>query len=224
MQKRRKELLRGRFVLFRSGIGDAGRDALYGVRSDKSEGLLSSGTAIGRGHTHDEPSFAASPNTMRTLTECLCSHTNAFLLSAKGVRFLSGSERNKRGCFAFKRIRKIIFLLSAKGSENGKGLFSESAPCNPKTPHTPTNEKRARGKNPPPYLRGQRGFVNKRTNETGTSARQRTRTKQKTGRSYAIKADGKKCRPLFVNFNLTSLSRARKILQALPAKFFGAVP
>ena len=30
---------------------------------------------------------------------------------------------------------------------------------------------------------------------------------------YVIKADGKKCRPQFVNFNLTSLSRARKFLQ-----------
>ena len=48
--------------------------------------------------------------------------------------------------------------------------------------------------------------------------------KTKTGRSYAIKADGKKCRPLFMNYNLTSLSRARKILQVLPAKFFGAIP
>ena len=76
---------------------------------------------------------------MRTLIKCLVSHTNAFLLSAKGVRFLSGSEINTSGCLAFKRIRKIFFLLSAKGSENGKGLFSESAPCNPKTPHTPAN-------------------------------------------------------------------------------------
>ena len=134
---------------------DAGRDALYGVRSDKSEDLLSSGTAIGRGHTHDEPSFAAPPSTTRTLTECLGSHTNAFLLSAKGVRFLSGSERNKRGCLAFKRIREIFFLLSAKGSENAQGEFSERGPHrkkfrwgifppgNPKTPHTPPKKRKA---------------------------------------------------------------------------------
>ena len=35
-------------------------------------------------------------------------------------------------------------------------------------------------------------------------------------RFFAIKADGKKCRPLSVNFNLTSLSRARA-LSGLPA-------
>ena len=178
MQKRRKELLRGRFVLFRSGIGDAGRDALYGVRSDKSEDLLSSGTAIGRGHTHDEPSFAASPSTTRTLTECLGSHTNAFLLSAKGRGFsFLDFARNKDRALFYERKRKFIFLLGAKGSENGKGLFSESAPCNPKTPHTPTNEKQERGEHSPPCLRGQMGNVNKRTNETGTSASQRTKRK-----------------------------------------------
>ena len=127
----------------------------------------------------------------------------AFLLSAKGVRFLSGSEINKRGCLAFKRIRKIFFLLSAKGSENGKGLFSESAPCNPKTPHTPTNEKRARGKNPPPYLRGQRVAVSKRKKEMGGkhTSKDKAEIINKACR-FAIKADGKECRPLFVNYNL----------------------
>ena len=45
-----------------------------------------------------------------------------------------------------------------------------------------------------------------------------------TGRSYAIKADGKECRPLFMNFNLMMLSRARKILQACLANFFDAIP
>ena len=127
------------------------------------------------GHTHDEPSFAASPNTTRTLTECLGSHTNAFLLSAKGVRFLSGSERNKRGYLAFKRIRKMFFLLSAKGSENGKGLFSESAPCNPKTPHTPTNIIFRTSGTSAPLSKGAKGNVNKRKKEMRTSARQKTR-------------------------------------------------
>ena len=129
------------------------------------------------GHTHDEPSFAASPNTMRTLTECPVPHTNAFLLGEKGVRFLSAIEINKSGCLAFKRIRKIFFLLDAKGSENAQGEFSEFPTGNPKTPHTPTKGERARGEQPPPYLRGQRGAVNKRTNETGTSASQRTKRK-----------------------------------------------
>ena len=118
------------------------------------------------GHTHDEPSFAAPPNPTRTLTECLGSHTNASLLSAKGRGFsFLDLERNKDRALFYERISKIFFLLSAKGSENGKGLFSESAPCNPKTPHTPTKEKRARGEQPPPYLRGQRGAVCKRINK-----------------------------------------------------------
>ena len=116
---------------------------------------------------------------MRTLIKCLVSHTNAFLLDAKGRGFsFLDFERNKDKVLFSERIRKIIFLLSAKGSENGKGLFSESAPCNPKTPHTPTNEKRARGKNPPPYLRGQRVGVDKRISKMGTSTYQGTRTKQ----------------------------------------------
>ena len=67
------------------------------------------------------------------------------------------------------------FLLSAKGSENGKGLFSESAPCNPKTPHTPTNIIFRTREQPPPYLRGQRRFVNKRKKEMGASIHQKTR-------------------------------------------------
>ena len=82
---------------------------------------------------HAEQMERACLNTTRALMECLVSHTNAF-------------------------------LLGAKGSENGKGLFSESAPCNPKTPHTPTNEKRARREHSPPYLRGQREIVSKRRN------------------------------------------------------------
>ena len=66
----------------------------------------------------------------------------AFLLGAKGRGFsFLHLERNKDRVLFSERIRKIIFLLGAKGSENGKGLFSESAPCNPKTPHTPTNGK-----------------------------------------------------------------------------------
>ena len=137
------------------------------------------GPRVGGGNQdnpRDEPLFAASPNATRTLTECLGSHTNAFLLSAKGARFLSGSEINTSGCFAFKRIRKFIFLLSAKGSENDKGGIFRVAPfVNPKTPHTPIDGKRVRGKNPPPCLRGQKGNVNKRTNEMGTSAHQKTR-------------------------------------------------
>ena len=112
----------------------------------------------------------------------------SFLLGAKwrGASF-QHLKRNKDKVSFSERKRKFIFLLSAKGSENGKGLFSERgphrkkfrwgicAPCNPKTPHTPTNEKRARGEQPPPYQRGQRRFVNKRVNETGTSTHQKTR-------------------------------------------------
>ena len=87
-----------------------------------------------------------------------------FLLSAKGRGFsFLHLERNKKGCLAFKRISEIFFLLSAKGSENAQGEFSEFPPGNPKTPHTPTNEKQARREHSPPYLRGQKGNINKRT-------------------------------------------------------------
>ena len=92
----------------------------------------------------------------------------------RGVRFLSGSEINTGGCLAFKRRREIFFLLSAKGSENAQGEFSEFPPGNPKTPHTPTNEKRSAELSFAPLSKGARGIVSKRTN-MGTSARQKTR-------------------------------------------------
>ena len=144
-------------------------------------------------------------------------------------------ERNKDEVLFSERISKIFFLLSAKGSENAQGEFSERGPHrkkfrrgifppgNPKTPHTPTNEKRARREHSPPYLRGQRGIVSKRKSEINKQA-VNTMREAGTGRSYAIKADGKEYRPLFMNFNLMMLSRARKILQACLANFFDAIP
>ena len=86
--------------------------------------------------------FKACLNTTRTLTECPVLQ-NAFLLDAK---------RNKSG----------KGLFSERGPHRKKFRWGICAPCNPKTPHTPTNENRARGKNPPPYLRGQKENVNKR--------------------------------------------------------------
>ena len=84
-----------------------------------------------------------------------------------GLSFLH-LERNKDKVSFSERIRKIFFLLGAKGSENDKGGIFRVAPfVNPKTPHTPIDGKRARGKQPPPYLRGQKGSVNKRKKEMG---------------------------------------------------------
>ena len=65
-----------------------------------------------------------------------------FLLSAKGRGFsFLHLERNKGRVLFYERIRKFIFLLSAKGSENAQGEFSEFPPRNPKTPHTPPKRK-----------------------------------------------------------------------------------
>ena len=48
----------------------------------------------------------------------------AFLLSAKGRGFsFLHLERNKDRALFYERKRKFIFLLSAKGSENGKYVF-----------------------------------------------------------------------------------------------------
>ena len=131
---------------------------------------------------------------MRTLIKCLVSHTN-------------------------------VFLLDAKGSENAQGEFSEFPPGNPKTPHTPTNEKRARREHSPPYLRGAKG--NRYQAEELDGYKRTSKDKaEKINRVcfFAIKADGKECRPLFMNYNFLSLSRARKICCAQPKKFFGANP
>ena len=74
-------------------------------------------------------------------------------------------KEETKGGLAFKRKRKYIFLLSAKGSENDKGGIFRVAPfVNPKTPHTPTNGKRARGGTVAPLSKGGgKGNVNKRT-------------------------------------------------------------
>ena len=96
----------------------------------------------------------------------------------RGFSFLD-LERNQDKVSFSERKRKFIFLLSAKGSENDKGGTFRVAPfVNPKTPHTPIDGRRVRGKNPPPYLRGQRVGVDKRISKMGTSTYQGTRTKQ----------------------------------------------
>ena len=179
------------------------------------------------GHTHDEPSFAASPNTTRTLTECLGSHTNALLLSAKGRGFsFLHFERNKDRALFYERKRKFIFLLSAKGSENDKGGIFRVAPfVNPKTPHTPTNIIFRTSGTTAPLSKGAKGIrqqAEKRDGGKHTSKDEEEIINKAC--SFAIKADGKECRPLFMNFNFSSLSRARKILRASLANFFGAVP
>ena len=82
-----------------------------------------------------------------------------------GLSFLD-LERNQDKVLFSERIRKIIFLLSAKGSENDKGGIFRVAPfVNPKTPHTPTKGERARGEQPPPLSKGARVTVCKRINK-----------------------------------------------------------
>ena len=104
---------------------------------------------------------------------------------------------NKRLPFGRKRKRKR------------QGEFSEfpPAPQNSSYPHG--REARISETNAPLSKGGQRVAVSKRKSEINKQA-VNTMREAGTGRSYAIKADGKECRPLFVNFNLTSLSRARK--------------
>ena len=96
-------------------------------------------------------------NTTRTLTECLGSHTNAFLLGAKG-------SENDKGAFGRKRKRK-----------RQRGHFPSCPLCKPQNSSYPHRRKVSEREQPPPCLRGQKGNVNKRTNEMGTSAHQKTR-------------------------------------------------
>ena len=63
------------------------------------------------------------------------------------------------------RIREICFLLGAKRNKSGKGLFSESAPCNPKTPHTPHRRKASERGTTAPLSKGARVTVCKRINK-----------------------------------------------------------
>ena len=117
------------------------------------------------------------------------------------------------------------FLLDAKRNKSGKGLFSESAPCNPKTPHTPTNGMRERGKCPPPYLRGQNGTANKREKEMGTSARQKTRRKQKHESAVLQLRRGAGYRSARVLILIHRRCQGReKFCRQRLANFFGAVP
>ena len=88
-----------------------------------------------------------------------------FLLCAKGGGFLSYTLKETKTEFVCKRIRKICFLLDAKRNKSGKGLFSESAPCNPKTPHTPTNVIFRTSGTTAPLSKGARVTVCKRINK-----------------------------------------------------------
>ena len=136
--------------------------------------------------------FEVSPNTMRTLIKCLGSHTNAFLLSAKG-------SENAQGEF------------SERGPHRKKFRWGIFPPGNPKTPHTPTNGKRARGGTVAPLSKGGKG---KRQQEDKSDMEKEHIKKEVETINrvcfFAIKArDGRPLRACF-DFNLTSLSRERK--------------
>ena len=116
------------------------------------------------------------PNTTRTLTGCLGSHTNAFLLSAKGRGFsFLDFERNKDKVLFSERIREISFLLGAKRNKSGRGNFPSGVPTEksfdgvffplgtPKLLIPPQTKYLERAEHSPPYLRGEKGNVNKRT-------------------------------------------------------------
>ena len=118
------------------------------------------------------------------------------------------------------RITKCLSFGRQKKQKRPGGIFRVS-PWGPQNSSHPPQRKSGReGNVRPPYLRGQKGAVNKRMNETVTGKRQISCGKQEKGRAFATKADGKKCRPLFMNYNFSSLSRARKFYRASPAKFF----
>ena len=172
-------------------------------------------------------------NTTRTLTERLGSHTNAFLLSAKGCGFsFSDFERNKDRALFYERKRKFIFLLSAKGSrfsfgrqkkQKRQGEFSEFPPAPQNSSH-PRKRQASEREKPTPLSKGAMG--NRwQADEYGYKRTSKDKA-EKINRVcfFAIKADGKECRPLFANFNFSSLSRARKFQRAVPAKFFDAIP
>ena len=139
------------------------------------------------GHTHDEPSFAASPNMTRTLTECLESHTNAFILGAKGRGFsFLHLERNKDKVLFSERIRKIIFLLGAKGSrfsfgrqkkQKRQGEFSEFPPA-PQNSSYPHRRKASEREKSAPLSKGAKVNRYKRMSKMGTSGHQKTRRRR----------------------------------------------
>ena len=63
------------------------------------------------------------------MIKCLGSHTNAFLLDAKGRGFsFLDFERNKDKVLFSERIREISFLLGAKRNKSGRGNFPSGVP------------------------------------------------------------------------------------------------
>ena len=107
---------------------------------------------------HDEDFDIVS----RTTYECL-SFGRQKKQKRQGAVFRTGSPPKSKG------------LFSERGPHRKKFRWGICAPCNPKTPHTPTNEKRSEELSFAPCLRGQRGFVNKRKKEMGASIHQKTR-------------------------------------------------
>ena len=76
-----------------------------------------------------------------------------------------------------KRKREIVFFWAPKETKAAGGIFRVS-PCTPKLLIPPQTKYLERAEHSPPYLRGQKGNVNKRTNEMRTSTHQKTRRRQ----------------------------------------------
>ena len=100
--------------------------------------------------------------------------------------------------------------MDAKRNKSAQGEFSEFPPGDPNTPHTPTNEIFRTSETSAPLSKG--AMENRwQADEYGYKRTSKDKA-EKINRVcfFAIKADGKECRPLLMNYNLPSLSRARK--------------
>ena len=117
---------------------------------------------------HDVILFGVEPLTKRSQGEAL--------LSAKGSRFSFGRPKKQRQSFVLRAEKKVYLPFERKRKrKRQRGHFPSCPLCKPQNSSHPRKRQASEREHSPPCLRGQKGNVNKRTNETGTSAHQKAR-------------------------------------------------
>ena len=145
--------------------GDAGRDALYGVRSDKSEDLLSSGTAIGRGHTHDEPSFAAPPEHDEDFDRVSRLTHKRLPFECKGSKVSFWQRKEQKGVFSFQADKRDILPFERKRKRKRPGGIFRVSPWEPQNSSHPHKGRASKRGTTAPLSKGARVTVCKRINK-----------------------------------------------------------
>ena len=140
------------------------------------------------------------------------------LVTPGAMRPMASAATKARVCFQAEKRDILPFERKRKRKRPG-GIFRVSPwePQNSSHPHKGRASKRGTTAPLSKGAKGSRQQAKKRDGNKHTS-KDKAEIINKAFR-FAIKADGKKCRPLFANFNFSSLSRARKFSGLCPQNF-----